>query len=350
MRTASGYAFLAALLSLTLRVRANFYLQDEWTGEQFLQGWNWETEDDPTHGRVNYLNQDEAQRKNLTYVQNGTFFMRADDWSIVSPSARGRDSMRISSPTAYNQVLIVLDVAHIPTGCGTWPAFWTLSKDGPWPNGGEIDIIEGIHQDIHNQATLHTSSNCKMPPDLRRQPQRGHVLKTDCDAAVESNAGCGVMFSDSDPSTPSDSGSSKPYTSLGDPFNLGRGGYFVMQKGPDGVKIWFFPRGRYVPLVIRDGVPAESPMEPNPSGSWGDPEAYFPFEPEFCDYAKHFDAHRIVFDLTFCGDWAGNTWAGSGCQVWGNSCNAFVDNKPSEFREAFWEINGLRVYTPRQWQ
>jgi hypothetical protein len=67
MRTASGYAFLAALLSLTLRVRANFYLQDEWTGEQFLQGWNWETEDDPTHGRVNYLNQDEAQRKNLTY-------------------------------------------------------------------------------------------------------------------------------------------------------------------------------------------------------------------------------------------------------------------------------------------
>ena len=67
MRTASGYAFLAALLSLNLCARANFYLQDEWIGEDFFQGWNWETMDDPTHGRVNYVNKGEAQSKNLTY-------------------------------------------------------------------------------------------------------------------------------------------------------------------------------------------------------------------------------------------------------------------------------------------
>ena len=70
--------------------------------------------------------------------------MRADDWSIVDPSARGRDSVRISSLTAYNDSVIVLDLAHMPAGCATWPAFWTLSQQGPWPNGGEIDIIEGM--------------------------------------------------------------------------------------------------------------------------------------------------------------------------------------------------------------
>ena len=70
--------------------------------------------------------------------------MRADDWSIVEPSARGRDSVRISSKNAYNESIFVLDLAHMPAGCATWPAFWSLSQQGPWPNGGEIDIIEGM--------------------------------------------------------------------------------------------------------------------------------------------------------------------------------------------------------------
>ena len=65
MRT--GYAFLAALsLSLTQYARANiFYLKDQWVGADFFQGWNWETENDPTHGRVNYVDQAEAISKNL---------------------------------------------------------------------------------------------------------------------------------------------------------------------------------------------------------------------------------------------------------------------------------------------
>ncbi len=163
MRT--GYAFLAALsLSLTSCARAYFYLQDEWIGDGFFQGWNWETMNDPTHGRVNFVDQAEARSKNLTYgavipprlsspvrlslnpfflVDGGKFVMRADDWSIVPSSARGRDSIRISSHNAYDEAIFVLDLQHMPAGCSTWPAFWTLSKAGPWPNGGEIDIIEG---------------------------------------------------------------------------------------------------------------------------------------------------------------------------------------------------------------
>lgn len=51
------------------------------------------------------------------------------DTSNVAPS--GRQSVRISSKKAYESGLVVLDVEHMPTGCGTWPAFWML---GPtWP-------------------------------------------------------------------------------------------------------------------------------------------------------------------------------------------------------------------------
>ena len=124
--------------------------------------------------------------------------MRADDWSIVDPSARGRDSVRISTQNAYGESIIVLDLAHMPAGCATWPAFWTNSQKGPWPNGGEVDIIEGTTfvsfvsllsypqmrslrvflptgVNLHeiNQATLHTAPGCQMPPDPARQLQSG---------------------------------------------------------------------------------------------------------------------------------------------------------------------------------
>jgi len=70
--------------------------------------------------------------------------MRADNTNVVSPGDRGRDSIRITSQKAYDDSLIVLDLAHMPEGCSTWPAFWSVSQAGPWPTGGEIDIIEGI--------------------------------------------------------------------------------------------------------------------------------------------------------------------------------------------------------------
>ena len=69
--------------------------------------------------------------------------MRADAKNKVDPNARGRDSVRILSNAAYDEALVVLDLQHMPEGCATWPAFWSLSKKGPWPHGGEVDIIEG---------------------------------------------------------------------------------------------------------------------------------------------------------------------------------------------------------------
>ncbi|MDG2497473.1 MAG: glycoside hydrolase family 16 protein [Aquiluna sp.] len=47
----------------------------------------------------------------------------------------------------------------MPSGVGTWPAFWLLGTDLPevgWPKSGEIDIIEGLGRDpMTAYGTLH---------------------------------------------------------------------------------------------------------------------------------------------------------------------------------------------------
>jgi len=260
--------------------------------------------------------------------------MRADDWSIVSPSARGRDSIRISSRKAYDEGIFVLDLAHMPAGCATWPAFWTLSQAGPWPNGGEIDIIEGVNLNTRNQATLHTAPGCTIYPQGGSRPQTGTTLSNDCNALVNFNQGCGVSFSNNGPS-------------YGAPFNQNGGGYYVMSKTRDsGIKIWFWQRDDpAVPPEISHGASWPGDVLINmPNPTWGDPAAYFPLDPSHCNYDQYFNAHVMVFDLTFCGDWAGSNWGSAGCGA--KACVDLVNNNPTSFSEAYWDINSLRVYTP----
>lgn len=45
-------------------------------GSDFFEQFNWETEDDPTHGRVNYLSLEESKAKNLTYGSSPFLLLR----------------------------------------------------------------------------------------------------------------------------------------------------------------------------------------------------------------------------------------------------------------------------------
>ena len=122
-------------------------------------------------------------------------------------------------------------------------------------------------------------------------------MTDDCNTAVDFNAGCGVLFTDPNSSYIDPNPS---YTSFGDPFNRAGGGYFVTYRGPDSVKVWFFPRTQHddIPEVIRYGGQKGTPIYPD--STWGLPAAIFPFYPEYCNYETHFDPHILVFDLTFC--------------------------------------------------
>ncbi|KAJ7218123.1 glycoside hydrolase family 16 protein [Mycena pura] len=315
---------LAAILvfclgSVPVLASTSYRINNTFIGNDFFT-WNWETFSDPTHGRVNYVDKATAMATNLSLVSETTrnFIMRADTQNTVLPGQRGRNSVRITSPSAYGDSVLLLDLWHMPTGCATWPAWWTVSKTGPWPHGGEIDIIEGVNRNVRNLASLHTTANCSMP---KTREQKGLTVSTDCDASYNDNQGCGVEFNKT--------------SSYGDGFNSNGGGYYAMRRGTRGIDIWFWPRDDpELPRQLSQRLPDVNP------DIWGDPDATFPTGACNCD---PFDDHSIVFDLTFCGDWAGSAYPASGCP---SDCSSFVDNNPKEFVEAYWEVVALSVYVP----
>ena len=81
--------------------------------------------DDPTHGYVNFVDQNTAQSNGLYSVQNGQVIIGVDHQNKAS--GRGRDSVRLTSNAAYNKGLVIIDLAHMPGSvCGSWPALYVF--------------------------------------------------------------------------------------------------------------------------------------------------------------------------------------------------------------------------------
>lgn len=243
--------------------------------------------------------------------------MGVDSTNVAS--GRGRDSVRVSSKKSYNHGLIILDLDHMPGGaCGTWPAFWTLGPN--WPDGGEIDIIEGVNGMTSNNMALHTDAGCSI---VNNGGFSGHLETDNCDVNAPgqaNNAGCSIR-----------SGNSGNY---GTAFNANNGGVYATEWTSEAISIWFFPRGA-IPSDISGG-------NPNPA-NWGIPQGKFQGA---CNIDDKFQDHKLVFTSTFCGDWAGGVWSTDAtCSATGASCQAYVQNNPSAFTDTYWLINSLKVYT-----
>lgn len=84
---------------------------------------------DPTNGFVDYVDQSTASSSGLIDTTSGNVYIGVDS-SNDTPD--GRPSVRLTSTKAYNHGLVILDLEHMPEGCGTWPAFWMVGPD--WPN------------------------------------------------------------------------------------------------------------------------------------------------------------------------------------------------------------------------
>ena len=109
-------------------------------------------------GCVEFLGKKDAFAAGLAGVNAaGQVYMRTDNTSMNPKDASGRvarRSIRVHSKRTYDpktlsggtnesgKVMLVLDVAHMPTGCATWPSWWMNSVRGTWPEQGEIDLIE----------------------------------------------------------------------------------------------------------------------------------------------------------------------------------------------------------------
>ncbi|PMD47868.1 glycoside hydrolase family 16 protein [Hyaloscypha variabilis F] len=297
-------------------VTETYQLDSRFAGATFLDNFDFFTGPDPTNGFVNYVTSSYASTWGLTrQLADGSVYIGVDYENILVPYGVGRDSVRISSTKSWGTgTLVVVDLAHVPGGqCGTWPAMWMLGSN--WPYGGEIDIIEGVNSNVDNLMSLHTSPGCSVDSNIG---QLGSQATTVCDTSVNSNSGCGVDSSDP--------------RSYGTSFNTAGGGIYATQITPTSISIWFFPRTS-IPSNLHD--PA----------TWGLPQAAF----SGCDIESHFSNLSLVFDTTFCGDWAGAVWnMDEMCaKLDSEGCVDFVAGNPGAFGEAYWGVNFVEVYTLR---
>ncbi|WPG99059.1 glycoside hydrolase family 16 protein [Acrodontium crateriforme] len=285
---------------------------ETYDSSNFFKQFQFITGPDPTHGYVDYVTHSEALRSGIANTNNRKVHIGVDH-TTYNPSG-GRKSIRLSSLRTYTHGLFIADIEHMPSSaCGSWPAFWTFGSG--WPNQGEIDIIEGVNAALSNTITLHTSPGCVINVDGSQDGTSS--TGTNCNAG-NGNSGCGVT-------------TRAPY---GDTFNSQGGGVYAMQWESSGVYVWFFPRDR-IPADISHGAPRTQ--------NWGLPIVAFNGGPA-CNVDEHFANHNIIFDTTFCGDWAGSVWSQGSCAHRADTCQEYVANNPGAFVDSYWSINSLKVY------
>ncbi|KAG5633600.1 hypothetical protein DXG03_006945, partial [Asterophora parasitica] len=98
MKAISAFAILS-LVGTALA--ATYPLSDNIVGDDFYDEFEFQAIDDPTHGRVNYVDEDTARLENLTYASDDTFVLRTDFTTTLDPWGPGRNSVRIRTRKTY---------------------------------------------------------------------------------------------------------------------------------------------------------------------------------------------------------------------------------------------------------
>lgn len=375
-------------MSMLLTPTGPYKLLQSQVGEHFFDFYNFYNGPDSlgSAGHNTYVSETQAWETGLVNVTTSTNSTE-DDGTIFNyvfiqskPTAQGmRDSVRLEGKHRFNRGLFILDVDHVPTGCGVWPAFWLTDEDH-WPLHGEIDILEGINHQTVAKTALHTSESCNMYAHVSPYDKTGYwdtatgIPNTwtgipDMETKVEAdncwnlaphqwfNQGC-VAISDQE-------------GSLGAPLNEKGGGVFVLEWDPANhyIKSWVFAGHDTVPENLKGAMDTaasaakeQEQILPDPS-EWGLPYAYFAIGDTTGCSADHFANMHIVLNLAFCGTVSGNRFFTDcpadtveafrfGADGNGNnndddpvkSCNAYIESIPEALDEAYWKIRGIYVF------
>ena len=165
--------------------------------------------------------------------------------------------------------------------------------------------------------TLHTSPNCAVTGGS------GGLLQPysqDCNTAVNGNEGC--SFHETNPA------------SYGTTLNQDGGAIYAMEWTSDGISIWWWGGGNPAPADVLGDNPDPTAWGP-PSSQWAG---------DGCVWDQHFLTHQIIFDMTFCGDWAGQVFATDPVCSAKGACTDYVANTPGDFSESYWSVNALKLY------
>lgn len=115
------------------------------TSWNFFHGWAWNEEDQ-------YYTSDTAN----AYIKNGMLIIQANKVHVPNPEYKAGTSdnhtrrqyidytsARLSTEGKREFIYGRFEMrARLPLAGGAWPAFWTLGTKRPWPDNGEIDIME----------------------------------------------------------------------------------------------------------------------------------------------------------------------------------------------------------------
>lgn len=324
-----------------------------------------------------YVSESKATRLNIASVVNEKDTRTGKDEDFVymssSPTKEGpRDSVRLEGKTRFDRGLFILDVRHMPDGPGIWPAFW-MTDEAAWPRNGEVDILEGVNGQTTAKTALHTSDKCDMYAHVAEYAKTGDwewitgipdtftgLPDYNTNKAADNcwvmaphqwaNEGCTAVHDRND--------------TIGKPVNDYGGGVYALEWDPENqyMKSWVFSPD--LPQNLQDAVETASLKDesqrvmPDPS-SWGLPYAYFAVGDETGCSADHFKNMRIVFNLAFCGNVAGNRFSrecpalaeefnttnpDSGVHDPVLTCNAYIKSNPKAMEEAYWKIKGVYVY------
>ncbi|CAK5281487.1 unnamed protein product [Mycena citricolor] len=242
------------VLSLVAGVLTSYSLSDSYAGDEFYQ-WTWESFSDPTHGRVDYVDQSTAIALNLTVGDVQRVVFDASRQHPYGPSRRARSEKR-----AHN----------IAQGLRRFGARPRSASHAGWLRNlaGVVDVVEGWPVAARRRNRYHRgrepgqqqsrfvayTENCTMPMDKYQRGQTGDTASTNCDASFNYNQGCGVAFSEPN--------------SYSTDFNDNGGGWYVLHRSAaSGISIWFWSRGNPdVPDEVAQGLDTLNP------DFWGSPE------------------------------------------------------------------------------
>lgn len=100
------------LLSLGEFVAAGWTLKDDYSPQNFLSKFTFNTYDDPTHGTVKFLSRNDAQKADMISIDNGVY-LGTEYHEKVAPDD-GRKALRLTSQAAYGpNTMFIANISHM---------------------------------------------------------------------------------------------------------------------------------------------------------------------------------------------------------------------------------------------
>ncbi|KIO17693.1 hypothetical protein M407DRAFT_32621 [Tulasnella calospora MUT 4182] len=275
---------LALLASQAFAAILRYQVKETSEGDSFLDGFDHEDLEDPTHCRANYVVECTALEKNLTYVSKDTF----------GPT---RDTVRISSKKRYGYGIMILTFVTCPMVAEPDPRSGPIQTTTP-------GALEGKSTSSKASMTRDpTPPSCTPPTTHAPNPTPTWMTVTSL-FPKSARPPCATVRVAVSVTTPI-----KPIERRWDDENV-----------PDEVK-----DAASLNLKERQKV--------NPD-AWGQPQAKF-VSNNTCDLDAAIKPQNIVINLTL----SGNAYL-STCP---SNCVKHVNKDPTAFKDAYWDIASLTI-------